>query len=84
MDDPFGAKPYYSLYSYIYMLINFPILGFFPFMYMFVCCIVNFVITLCVSHEIDVTPSTLKSNGTVRKPAFSRNGMMKLPRQQST
>jgi hypothetical protein len=31
-----------------------------------------------------VTPSTLKSNGTEGNPAFSRKGIMKLPRQQST
>lgn len=39
---------------------------------------------LWVSHDIEVTPSTRKSNGVVGKPAFSKNGMMKLPRQQST
>lgn len=40
--------------------------------------------TLCVSQLILVTPSTRKSNGSTGKPAFSKKGMMKLPRQQST
>ena len=40
--------------------------------------------TLCVSQLIAVTPSTLKSNGSTGKPAGSRKGIMKLPRQQST
>lgn len=39
---------------------------------------------LCVSQDIDVTPSTRKSKGVVGSPAFSRKGMIKLPRQQST
>src|SRR5699024_11471296 len=39
---------------------------------------------LCVSHEMEVTPSTRKSKGSVTKPARPRNGTKNEPRQQST
>jgi hypothetical protein len=39
---------------------------------------------LCVSHEIDVTPLRRKSKSVVSKPALSRKGTRKEPRQQST
>lgn len=39
---------------------------------------------LCVSQLMEVTPLRRKSKGTVSKPAFSRKGRRKEPRQQST
>lgn len=41
------------------------------------------ILTLWVSADILVTPGTLKSTFGTSKPAFSMNGTMNPPRQQS-
>lgn len=42
------------------------------------------VLTLCVSADILVTPGRRKSKGFIGYPAFSMNGKMNPPKQQST
>ena len=69
MDEPFGVQPYCKI-----RISNFPPkseIQILPY-------------TLCVSHEMDVTPARRKSNRGIFTPASSMNGIMKPPRHAST